>query len=303
MLFTPVSPMLAAWGDEPFDEEAYMFEPKWDGHRLLLHKQGDRVALFTRSGQQVTDRFPEAKEAAAAIRAHTAVLDGEGVVMREGIPAFDDMSYRLRIRLEHKIKSAVRTHPFAFIAFDMLYADDSVLMEEPLIDRKRRLEEALPPTPLIMPTLCMEGRGRALYELTRSRNLEGIVAKRSASVYRPGQVSEDWVKVKHARTIDTIVLGYRADPFELVLGLNFRTVPNKPVGIVQAEPDEADRHRFLTAAAPLHRQHDGRTQWLEPGLCCRIRYRDRTDLHQLQRTEFVQFLWDKRPEACVWGSP
>lgn len=299
MLFTPVKPMLASWRDQPFDDESYIFEPKWDGWRIVLHKQGDRIEAFTRSGQRVTDHFPELREAASGIRAYSAILDCEGIVLRKGKPVFDDFTYRLRISHSIKIKHAVRTHPATFVAFDILYTDGP-LLEEPLIQRKVRLGESIVSSSIIMPTMHIEGQGKALFELTREREMEGIVAKRKLSPYKLGVVSDDWLKVKHANIIDVIVLGYRTDPFELIIGLNFRTVPNKPVGVVSAGMLEADKRQFLQEAGIVHKDQDRGTQWLEPSICCRIQYRDRTDTHQLKLTEFVQFLWEKRPEACVW---
>lgn len=300
MLFTPIKPMQASWGEEAFDDEAYIFEPKWDGWRILLHKQGERIEVLTRSGQRVTDNFPELREMTSAIRAHSAILDCEGIVLREDKPVFDDFTYRLRISQGMKINNAVRSHPATFVAFDVLYVEERVVLNEPLLERKKRLGDLLAPTSLLMPTMYVAGQGKALSQLTRERDMEGIVAKRKNSIYSMGAVSDNWLKVKHVRTIDVIVLGYRIDPFELVLGLNFRTVPNKPIAVVSSGLQEADKQQFLQGATFLHKQMERGTQWLEPRICCRIRYRDRTDSHQLKRTEFVQFLWEKQPEACIW---
>jgi bifunctional non-homologous end joining protein LigD len=299
MLFTPVKPMVASWGNEAFDDETYIFEPKWDGWRIILHKQGDRIEAFTRGGQRVTDNFPELREVASSIRADSVILDCEGIVLRDGKPLFDDFTYRLRISHSVKITKSVRTHPATFVAFDVLYVDRP-LLKEPLIQRKKRLGEMIVSSSVIMPTMYIDRQGKALFELTRERDMEGIVAKRKLSPYKMGAVSDDWLKVKHAKTIDVIVLGYRTDPFELVVGLNFRTVPNKPVGVVSVGMHEADKRQFLQEASFFHKDQDRGTQWLKPRICCRILYRDRTDTHQLKLTEFVQFLWEKRPEACVW---
>jgi bifunctional non-homologous end joining protein LigD len=76
MLFTPIKPMIVSIGKEAFDDDNYIFEPKWDGWRILLHKQGERIEAYTRNGNIVTSKFPEIKEAAGVIKAHTAILDG-----------------------------------------------------------------------------------------------------------------------------------------------------------------------------------------------------------------------------------
>jgi ATP-dependent DNA ligase len=76
--------MLLEAREEAFNDERYIFEPKWDGWRILIHKQGDRVEAFTRHGNLVTEKFPELNEIASSIRAHSAVLDCEGICLRDG---------------------------------------------------------------------------------------------------------------------------------------------------------------------------------------------------------------------------
>jgi bifunctional non-homologous end joining protein LigD len=78
VLFQPIKPMLADKRAETFDDDRYIFEPKWDGWRMLLHKQGERIEAYTRHGNIVTSKFPELREAAVGIRAHEAILDCEG---------------------------------------------------------------------------------------------------------------------------------------------------------------------------------------------------------------------------------
>ncbi|MFD0698254.1 RNA ligase family protein [Paenibacillus sp. GCM10027628] len=300
MLFTPIKPMILSIGEEAFNDEKYIFEPKWDGWRILLHKQGSRIEAYTRNGIILTSKFPELKEAAAAIKAHTAILDGEGIVLRDGRPVFDDFAYRGRISQSARIRSAVSSHPATFVVFDVLYTDRAHL-NEPLLERKKRLNEIVDSTPVIMPTMFVEGQGKALFELTEERDMEGIVAKRKDSKYLLDTRSPDWLKIKHFKTIDVVILGYRTNPFGLVIGLQFRTVKNKPVGIVEFGFKPEEKQLFLGLAQQLHTATDNKTQWIEPRLCCRIEYLERTDSHQLRTLVFRGFLFDKKPEECVWG--
>lgn len=301
LLFTPLKPMIVSIGPEPFDSDDFLFEPKWDGWRLLLHKQSDRVEIYTRNGLQVTGKFPELKEAASAIKADTAILDGEGIVLRGGRPVFDDFAYRGRLGSSMKIRSAVHSHPVTFVAFDVLMTSKEH-MDEPLTERKQRLAELIAPHPAILPTLYVPGQGKTLFGLTKERNMEGIVAKRKRSAYVLGAKTGDWLKMKHFRTIDVIILGYRTKPFALAIGLNFRTMANKPVGVVELGFRPEDKQLLLELAPPLETTWDGRTQWLKPQLCCRIDYLERTDTHQLRTTIFRGFLPGKRPEDCIWRS-
>ncbi|MFC5452919.1 ATP-dependent DNA ligase [Paenibacillus aestuarii] len=302
MLFTPIKPMLASSWTSPFDDANYIFEPKWDGSRILLHKQGSRIEAYTRNGSKVTSQFPEIGLVGAGIKLHSAILDCEGIVIRGGQACFDDVSYRLRLSQSMKIKQAAGTHPVTFVAFDLLYSDRPHV-DEPLVTRKARLMDAIETTPVLMPTMYVEDQGQAMFDVTREQGMEGMIAKRKDTAYVQGVRSADWLKMKHARTIDVMILGYKLNPFELVIGLNFRTVKHKPVGFVRDGFTEHDQAVFVKLAQKLSTRMDQQTYWMEPPqLCCRITYLDRSDTHQLGSTVFVQFLPEKDPETCIWPS-
>ncbi|SDX47015.1 DNA ligase [Paenibacillus sp. CF384] len=299
MLFSALKPMIVSMGKEAFDNEGYIFEPKYDGWRLLIHKQGERIEAYTRYGTLVTVKFPELKEAAAAIKANSAILDCEGICMRGGRPVFDDFAYRGRLSLSARIAQATLTHPATFVVFDLIYTDRAHV-HEPLMQRKERLADVVSDSQLLTKTMFVDGRGKALFAMTKEKNMEGIVAKRKDSSYQLNKTSPDWLKIKHFKSIDTVILGYRTDPFALVLGLHFRTLRNKPVGTVEFGIKPEEKQAFLALAEQLHTLQDKQTQWIEPRLCCRIDYLERTDMHQLRTTIFRGFLPDKLPEDCVW---
>lgn len=316
MLFSPVKPMLASTGNESFDDDGFIFEPKWDGGRILLHKQGSRLEAYTRSGYTVTDKFPELRAALSAIKAPAAIVDCDGVVVRDGRTVLDDFAYRGRLSDPKAIAAAAQTHPATFIAFDVLLTGRDH-MNEPLADRKARLTELIVSADSLAATAYVQGQGKALHAWTIGQDMEGIVAKRLNSVYRPNAVSKDWIKVKNPKLIDAIILGYRTEPrFGLVVGLHFRTVKFKPVGLVEAGIGEQEKQAFLAVAKQLHRTaaapsrakpeayplaaSDARTQWIEPQLCCRVQYLDRSERHELGATTFKGFLFDKSPEDCYW---
>lgn len=151
MLFQPLKPMLLTMRNEAFDDERYIFEPKWDGWRILLHKHGDRIEAFTRNGRCVTGKFPELREAAQAINAPSAILDCEGVCVRDGRSVFDDFAYRGRLTSPRKISSAVQSNPVTFVAFDVLMTDRDHTTQ-PLMVRKHRLAEIVQPSDVLTPT-------------------------------------------------------------------------------------------------------------------------------------------------------
>ncbi len=303
MLFTPIQPMRVSMGSKAFDDPAFIFEPKMDGGRLLLHKSGDRAEVYARNGKSVSDKFPELIRGAQELKANAVILDGEGVVIRGGRSIFDDFSYRWRLADPFKIGKAQSTHPVHFVVFDVLYTNRDIT-GEPLMDRKGRLQELLDlDHPIITPTMYVEGEGRALSQLTKERELEGIIAKKKDSLYHIDHRSEDWIKIKNFRLLDTIILGYRTEPhFSLVVGVHFPTVKNKPVAVVESGISPEEKEAFLQIASQLHTEIDNNTQWLEPRLCCRIEYQDRSDFHHLRGVHFKGFLFDKGPDQCHWIS-
>ena len=302
MLFQPIKPMLLTMRREAFDDYNYIFEPKWDGWRIMIHKQGDRIEAYTRQGNCVTNKFPELQEAEQYIRAYSVVLDCEGICLRDGRPVFDDFTYRGRLRDRRKITSAVETHPATFVVFDVLYTDRDHT-QEPLIERKARLADIITPSKIITPTLYMDGIGVRLKKMTEERNWEGIVAKRKDSIYRPDTRSYDWVKIKNWKEIDTVILGYRTKPqFGLIVGLHFPTMHNKPVATVEFGFKPEEKLAFLEVAKQIHTVKDRYAQWVEPRLCCRIKYLERTESHKLRIAVFESFLPGKDPSECRWIS-
>lgn len=313
-----LEPMIVGLGREAFDDDSYIFEPKWDGWRLLIYVGGNAtgnatgtgtgssksrtIEAYTRKGKRVTHQFPELQEALGAIDAAEAVLDAEGICLRDGKPVFDDLAFRGRLGRQARIEQARWTHPATFVVFDILFLDGKSLLQEPLMSRKRLLAERVSSTQIMTPTMYVENTGKALFELTRQQNLEGMVAKRKDGLYMPGKLSPDWLKFKHWKSIDTVILGYRTVPrFALLVGLHFRTVRNKPVSTVELGITEEDRRYFAEWAAKHEIHKEGAVQRVEPKLCCRIGYQDRTDTHLLLSAVFQAFLPDKLPGECMWA--
>lgn len=300
MLFTPIKPMMLTLKYDVFDDEKYLYEPKWDGWRILIHKQGDRIEAFTRNGRNVSAKFPELEHVRDAIKVDTAIIDSEGVCIRDGRSIFDDFQFRGRLSNERRIIEATVTHPATFVAFDVLHDGESRI-DLPLNERKEILSHIRDQSDALVPTIGVVGEGVALKQETERLNWEGIVAKRLDSRYIMDQRTSLWLKFKNWREIDVVILGYRLDPhFGLAVGLNFPTIQNKPVATVEWGFKPEERKAFLDIARRLHTRTEKNVQLIEPRLCCRVQYLERTDLHYLRHVTFKGFLFDKRPEDCVW---
>ncbi|WP_258110093.1 DNA ligase [Alicyclobacillus sp. SP_1] len=303
MIFTSIEPMLLTMRYEAFDDENYIFEPKWDGWRILIHKQGGRIEAYTRQGNCVTRKFPELEAVRDSIKAESAILDCEGVCIRDGRSVFDDFAYRGRLTQSHKIQRAMSTHPATFVAFDVLYANGDVLTNKALMERKDVLHSIVEPSDQLTSTPFFEGNGIALKAETERRNWEGIVAKRRDSLYEPGVRSADWIKIKNWKQLDTVILGYRTEPqFGLVVGLHFPTMTNKPVAVVEYGMSQDQKKAFLMVAKGIQTEFDSGVQWIEPRLCCRVQYLERTERHQLRTVSFKGFQFNKDPKECRWVS-
>lgn len=139
--------------------------------------------------------------------------------LRDGRPIFDDFAGRGLLTDPRKIARAAHRQPATFVAFDAL-ATDRDHTNEPLTERKARLNELIEARPEIMPSMAVDGQGKALFETTRAREMEGIVAKRKDSRYQLDTRSDNWLKMKNWKQTDAVILGYRIEPqVELLVGV------------------------------------------------------------------------------------
>jgi bifunctional non-homologous end joining protein LigD len=300
MLFTPIKPMLLSTGSQLIDNDKTLYDIKWDGWRILLHKKGDRIEAYTRHGNLITYKFPELQQAIHQIKSDTAILDCEGVVLRNGISVFDDFAYRGLLTTSDKIQIATETHPATFIAFDVLESSKSHI-HEPLIDRKERLKEIIEPSKSIVTSPYVIGEGTHLFNVTKEKGMEGIVEKGFHSTYQVNTRSNDWKKHKHFKQMDTVIMGYKENPFALIVGVNF---PDKLRAIATIEfgfkPEEKQAFRKISKQLITKQIKD--MNWLEPVLCCKVQYLERTEKNHLRIASFKGFNFNLMPNECIWTS-
>jgi DNA ligase-1 len=184
-------------------------EDKYDGIRGQLHKEGSRVALYSRDLNEVTAAFPEVVEAAAAIP-HDLLLDGELLAFRDGrVRPFFELQHRLGRKV---VKDELRREvPVIFTAFDLLYLDGRDLLLEPLRERRRLLENLNLPSPFRLAYLIQARTAEELdriFDDARARFNEGLMVKDPKSIYTPGRRGLAWLKLKKAlATLDVVVTG------------------------------------------------------------------------------------------------
>jgi ATP-dependent DNA ligase len=205
----PVSPMLAKLARELPIGEDRIYEPKWDGFRCIVFKDGDDVELGSRNEKPLTRYFPEVVEECRARLPDACVLDGEIVIAASDGLDFDALLQRIHPAASRIEKLAAST-PASFVAFDLLAIGDEDLRGERFDERRRRLEETCGGAGgSIHVTPATRDPERAIDWFSRfeGAGLDGVVAKSAAQPYLEGQRA--MVKVKHERTADCAVAGFR----------------------------------------------------------------------------------------------
>jgi bifunctional non-homologous end joining protein LigD len=207
----PFRPMQAQAADRPFNRAGWLFEIKWDGVRALgfMHRRGaaQEIALYSRTLRRLNAQFPEVVDALSKVEGESAVLDGEIIAPDDqGRPSFARLQQRLHLEREADVRDVAGRITVVYAVFDCLYLGGRDLRELPLSDRRRALEGlALPAGMLRSDTI--ETQGLVLFAAARQHGLEGIIAKKAGSPYRPGVRSADWQKIKIRRTLDAVVGG------------------------------------------------------------------------------------------------
>jgi bifunctional non-homologous end joining protein LigD len=196
----PVAPMKATLGSLPASDDGWAYEIKWDGHRTLGHVSSGVTRLQTTSGHDSSERWPEVMAIGGSVNASSAILDGEMLVIGEdGRPSFDLVQRRDPTK-----------HPAMFQAFDVLSIDGTDTIELPYVDRRTLLSQLLDPGDHWTIPAHHVGGGTELLAATVDQQLEGLIAKRLDSTYRPGSRSKDWLKIKNRIRTEVVIGGFTA---------------------------------------------------------------------------------------------
>ncbi|HZM33068.1 MAG TPA: ATP-dependent DNA ligase [Burkholderiales bacterium] len=205
----PIEPMLAKLADKLPAGEGWLYEPKWDGFRAIVFRNGRELFIQSRDLRPLDRYFPELHDALLERLPQRCVLDGEIVIATPKGLDFDALQLRLHPAGSRVAKLAKET-PSSFVAFDVLMTGGKDLMREPQAERREQLEKLLAQAkPPLYLTPVTRDRELALdwLEQFEGAGLDGVVAKPAGAPYLPGKRA--MVKVKHARTADCIVAGFR----------------------------------------------------------------------------------------------
>jgi ATP-dependent DNA ligase len=261
----PIKPMLAK--SQPAIPPGLLYEPKWDGFRCIVFRDGDEIELGSRNEKPLTRYFPEVVEAVRASLPQRCVLDGEIVIVSKKSLDFEALLQRIHPAASRVKKLALET-PAVFVAFDLLALGDESLLDAPFA-RRRALLEGLLAAParavLLTPATDSLELANSWFDAFEGAGLDGIVAKSPDLPYRQDQ--RLMVKIKHERTADCAVAGFRwhrASPAgtaigSLMLGLYNDSGVLQHVGVCGAFT--AVRRRELIAELEPYRTDEGGHPW------------------------------------------
>lgn len=297
-----VKPMLAVAGDKPFDHADWLFEVKWDGYRAIAELDSNSVALYSRNQISLAKKFPPVVESLKTLGLH-AVLDGEIVVAdNSGKPDFQKLQDFPKSKGGHLV----------YYVFDILFHDGRDLMGLPLIKRKELLKALLPVSDHVKFSEHIWKDGESFFDAAKQKGLEGIVAKHSMSLYKPGARSGQWLKIKNHVTQDCVIAGFTAPRGSrkylgsLVLGAydnGTLVYIGHSGGGFDAKTLKTMYDRLLPMAqktCPFKTEppKDSPTTWLKPLVVCEVAFAGWTKETLMRQPQFVRLREDKNPKEA-----
>jgi bifunctional non-homologous end joining protein LigD len=308
--------MATAMANLPSDGHEWAYEIKWDGVRTIAFAGGSGLRLQSRTRRDVTAQYPEVAELSGHLGPGT-VLDGEIAALDEvGRPSFERLQSRINLASPRDIAAKRTEIPATFLVFDLLYRDGTDLTGRPYAERRSLLEGLGLESMGFQVPRAHVGDGPALLAATRQQGLEGLVAKRTDSVYLAGRRSRAWVKVKNFRRQEFVVGGWlggaggRAGRIGALLvgyqddnGLRY-------AGRVGTGFNDAELERLAGKLDPLRRDTSPFTppvpaevartgQWIEPHLVVEVAFTEWTGTGTLRAPSYKGERHDKDPEAVV----
>ena len=313
---------LAKTVDDPFDNDKWLFEIKYDGVRVLAIREGENTHLYARKGTDITNRYPEVVLALNSIALDRFVLDGEVVAQDErGRPSFQLLQRRMHVNNASQIARLSLAVPVSYYVFDLLAFDRFDTRTLPLEERKRLLGELIHSDGPVRYCDHVIGRGKDFYAAISEHELEGIVAKLRDAPYR-GTRTGDWLKIKRPLTEQFVIGGY-SDPdgarthFGALLlgqyesdgalrytdkaGSGFSQETLRKIHAMLAERAQQESPFRKPAAgepAPEKNAH-----FVRPELVCNVRFTEWTDSGGIRQPSFLGLVENVDPKECKYDGP
>jgi bifunctional non-homologous end joining protein LigD len=308
-----IAPMLATLVKKPAAGEGWLYEVKWDGYRCIAYADHGDVQLRSRNNKSFNEKFYPLYEAFKSF--DSVILDGEIVVLDE--KGMADFSALQSWRSE-------ADGSLVFYAFDILFLNGQDLMQKPFVERREYLEQVIPKTGNIRLSRAFDVTGSEFFALAEKMSLEGILAKKTDSIYKPGARSKDWLKIKTEKHQEALIAGYTLNEntsrrfSALLLGI-YENGELRFIGPVGTGFSDQMQEEILKKLKPLitpecpfkevpeynkpsrFRPNPPKASvtWVKPEIIAEISYREQTPDGSIRHPSFRGIREDKRPEEVV----
>jgi bifunctional non-homologous end joining protein LigD len=324
------APMTAGAIGMPPDPTGWLFEPKWDGVRVIARASSGQVSLTSRAGNDVTAGYPELAGIGPALEPHSAVLDGEVVAFNDkGHPSFERLQSRMHVR--NPAPSLLAAVPVLYVVFDLLWVDGELITGLPLTERRGRLDELGLKGPAWQTSVRIDqAPDDAMLDTCRAAGLEGYMGKQASSVYIPGRRTKAWTKVKCVRRREFVVGGWSEGS-----GGRSGQIGSLAVGFVDPGPNGRERGAPARPPHPFALRYAGqvgsglndfllrtlrarfaelatdtspfinppktpRLSFVRPEIVVEVKFNEMTSAGILRQPSLKGIRNDKSPEEVVW---
>lgn len=299
-----LAPMLIGIEQPAFNDPDYIYELKLDGTRCLAYLD-DSACFYNKRKLSLTHKFPELADLHTKV-SHRCILDGELFVYHDNQVDFFASQRRSLLNDPFRIRMASEAYPASFTAFDILYDRDQFVIQEPLMKRKHRLAALVKEeNAQFAISRYIEEDGITLFELTKQKKLEGIVAKRKDSRYTLGKRTKDWIKCKNWEEDDFVICGYiekEKGIISFILGqYDHEELCYKGHVTMGSTLRFFQEHHITAGDCPFPEQPAGNEHavWLKPELVTVVSYMEKTPQGGLRQPVCRGIRNDKRPQDCT----
>ncbi|HEY5407732.1 MAG TPA: DNA ligase D [Ginsengibacter sp.] len=289
--------MLAKETDEPFNDNNWVFEIKWDGYRAIAEKNKNKILLYSRNGISFLSSYPIVADQLLCIK-EDVVIDGEIVVVDDtGNPSFQ--------LLQHYGEDP--DHPILYYIFDLLKLNGHETTGLSLVERKELLQKIIPQNEVIKYSDHIIENGKSFFQVSKEKDLEGIMAKKADSKYYPGKRTPDWLKIKHHKTQEAIIAGYtQPSGARKYFGALILAIKDgkklKYIGHTGGGFNQSSLKEMYEKMQPLIQQQspfnekiktNSPVTWIAPQLICEVKFAEITADGKLRQPIFLHLRTDK----------
>lgn len=295
-----IKPMLISEMTEPFNDSNWIYELKLDGIRCVAYLDKS-TQLRNKRNDELLPKVPELTNIHEFIQ-ERCILDGELVILKNGVPDFFELQKRALTTNRFKIELSSEAFPACYVAYDILYLRDHSLIDLPLLERKKLLTNAVAEDPKLAVSRYIPEKGIELFSVAKSQKLEGVIAKKADSKYYFDKRTKDWIKFKFLADQDFVVCGYinkEKGVTSVILGqyqgneLIYRGHVTFGVRYGDLRNLETVNHSPFFITPPGNEA----AVWLVPKLVCVVQYMP-NEKGALRQPVFKGFRDDKLPIEC-----